>query len=76
MAKAERAEVSAEQLAFDSMSLEVQRLEKALDAAERNTGDERQHDDPKGSTRRTGGKGRRDLSESDLPRRAHRALLS
>ena len=48
VAKAERAEVSAEQLAFDSMFLEVQRLEKALDAAERNTGDERQHDDPKG----------------------------
>ncbi|WP_437999670.1 IS66 family transposase [Sorangium sp. So ce185] len=67
VAKAERAEVSAEQLAFDSMFLEVQRLEKALDAAERKSGDERQHDDPKGPKRRPGGKGRRDLSESDLP---------
>ncbi|WP_437777254.1 IS66 family transposase [Sorangium sp. So ce1097] len=67
VAKAERAEVSAEQLAFDSMFLEVQRLEKALDAAESETGDERQHDDPRGPKRRTGGKGRRDLSESDLP---------
>ncbi|WP_437528960.1 IS66 family transposase [Sorangium sp. So ce726] len=67
VAKAERAEVSAEQLAFDSMFLEVQRLEKALDAAERNSGEERQHDDPKGPKRRSGGKGRRDLSESDLP---------
>ncbi|AUX31279.1 MULTISPECIES: IS66 family transposase [Sorangium] len=67
VAKAERAEVSAEQLAFDSMFLEVQRLEKALDAAERTSGDERQHDDPKGLKRRPGGKGRRDLSESDLP---------
>jgi transposase len=67
VAKAERAEVSAEQLAFDSMFLEVQRLEKALDAAERKSGEERQHDDPKGPKRRSGGKGRRDLSESDLP---------
>jgi transposase len=67
VAKAERAEVSAEQLAFDSMFLEVQRLEKALDAAERKAGDERQPDDSKGSKRRSGGKGRRDLSESDLP---------
>lgn len=67
MAKAERAEVSAEQLAFDSMFLEVQRLEKALDAAERKAGDERQPDDSKGAKRRSGGKGRRDLSESDLP---------
>ncbi|WP_437973042.1 IS66 family transposase [Sorangium sp. So ce295] len=67
VAKAERAEVSAEQLAFDSMFLEVQRLEKALDAAERNRGDERQRDDPKGPKRRSGGNGRRDLSESDLP---------
>ncbi len=67
VAKAERAEVSAEQLAFDSMFLEVQRLQKALDAAERKSGEERQHDDPKGPKRRSGGKGRRDLSESDLP---------
>ncbi|WP_437912418.1 IS66 family transposase [Sorangium sp. So ce302] len=67
VAKAERAEVSAEQLAFESMFLEVQRLQKALDDAERKTSDERQHDDPKGPKRRTGSKGRRDLSESDLP---------
>jgi hypothetical protein len=67
VAKAERAEVSAEQLAFDTMFDEVQRLEKALDAAEQKTGAAPQQDDTKKPKRKLGGKGRRDLSESELP---------
>jgi hypothetical protein len=44
VARAERADVSAERIAFDSMFLEVQRLEQALDAAGQKGGDEGQHE--------------------------------
>jgi transposase len=70
VAKAERVDTRAEQLAFDTMFAQVHTLEKALEAAEQNTassdsdGGGARKDKP---TRKP--KGRRDLDESALPER-------
>lgn len=70
VAKAERVDTRAEQLAFDTMFAQVHTLEKALEAAEQNTassesdGGGARKDKP---TRKP--KGRRNLDESMLPER-------
>ncbi|HEU4411067.1 MAG TPA: IS66 family transposase, partial [Polyangiaceae bacterium] len=65
--KAERAEASGEQLAFDALFAEVKRLEKALDAAERAEPTEASGGEAGEPKRRAGGKGRRDLAKAALP---------
>ena len=69
VASAERAEVDATQLAFDSMFDQVQALSKALDAAALAAGDEDGDDDDEKTKRKrkTPPTGRRDLAETDLP---------
>jgi transposase len=68
VAKAERAEVCGEQLAFDALFAEVQRLEKALDEAERAESAEAPEGEASEPKRRAGGKGRRNLAKAaELP---------
>lgn len=67
VAKAERAEASGEQLAFDALFAEVKRLEKALDEAERSEPAEAPQGEAGEPKRRAGGKGRRDLEKAELP---------
>ncbi len=64
LAKAERADGLAGQLAFDAMFEKVEQLAKQLDAA---TADAQDDDDSKKKKVRNPPSGRRDLSESDLP---------
>ena len=63
VAKAERPERQADQLAFDAMFAQVQRLEKELEAEERKGDDDRK----RRGTRTSKPTGRRDLREADLP---------
>jgi transposase len=66
VAKAERRDTSAEQLAFEGLLAEVQRLERAIDAAvEKAAEDEKKK--KKGDKRPPKPKGRRNLAESNLP---------
>lgn len=69
VAKAERADTTAEQLAFDAMAEEVRLLEKVLDVAGDDDGgaEDTEDNDPKTKNRKPGGRGRRDLTESNLP---------
>ena len=80
VAKAERRDTSAEQLAFDKLLDEVQALEKVLDAAEGADADAATPDAPEQAQPKTDGRkkrstpptGRRDLSKSGLPNRTGR----
>jgi transposase len=70
LAKAERTEVAAEQLAFDKLFEQVKKLEEELNAAEEKQeskgDDDRDNDEPK-KKRKPGGQGRRNFDESTLP---------
>jgi len=75
LAKAERADASAEQLAFDTMFAEFQGIKKALDAASANTpntppdgssNDDKGNGNQKKKEKKSEG-GRRNFDESDIP---------
>jgi hypothetical protein len=69
VAKAERVNVAAEQLAFDAMFAQVQKLAKELEQAEKTEGEAggSDGDEKKKAKRRPGGQGRRNFDESTLP---------
>lgn len=67
VAKAERADVASEQLAFEGLLAEARRLEKELAKADEEEEKSKDEGNGKGPDTRAKPKGRRNLSETDLP---------
>ncbi len=69
VAKAERVPAHADQLAFDALFVQVQKIEKALEQTESNQDDGSSKDGKDDPKKKKKPKGRRDLSKTNLPER-------